>query len=179
MSGADRWLRPWSGTAYRHIPAGIGAQVLDRSYASRATTNRWNAAGQPTLYLAGDQGVLIAEWGRHFTSVLTETLQTVTVEREVYRLDLVLGATLDLRDHAVCDALMIKSAPHCFTDVAVARAVANHIRHLTDAEGIFVPSLAFPDDLDRWCLVLFLEKLPEEMSAFVMSITPAGLLRWE
>jgi len=169
--------RPWTGSAFRHVPAGVGAQVVDRGHASRSTTNRWNKAGQRTLYLAGDEGVLVAEWVRHFKTALTESLLPLVAGREVYRLDLALGATLDLRDPEVCALLHLDCAPSCFADVEVARAAATFIRAAVGVQGISVPSLAFPDDLDRWSLVLFLENLPEEVSGFVMAVAPAGRLR--
>lgn len=59
-------LRSWSGTALRHIPAGVRFDVLDFRFAGRGADNRWNKPGHPTLYLAGDEGVIIAERGRRF-----------------------------------------------------------------------------------------------------------------
>ena len=59
-------LAGWSGDAYRHIPKTSPFDVLDFRFAGLGADNRWNTPGQPTLYLAGDEGVLIAEWGRHF-----------------------------------------------------------------------------------------------------------------
>ena len=173
----DHLLKPWSGRAFRHVPAGIGVDVLDVRYAGRSTTNRWNAAGQPSLYLAGDEGVLIAEWGWHFTTALTDELLKVSVRRAVYRLDLAVDRTLDLRDREVCEALSLTAAPFCFVDVAIARATANFIRQTTAAQASFVPSIAFPHAMDRWCLVLFLEKLPD-LSDIVSAVTPSGPLRW-
>ena len=58
----SRYLQRWSGTALRHIPAGSPYDVLDFRFAGRGTDNRWNQSDSPTLYLAGDEGVLIAEW---------------------------------------------------------------------------------------------------------------------
>ena len=43
------FLRPWRGTAIRHIPAGSGFDVLDTRFACLAADNRWNAAGEPTI----------------------------------------------------------------------------------------------------------------------------------
>jgi hypothetical protein len=48
------FLHPWSGTAIRHIPAGSRFDVLDTRFAGLAADNRWNEAGEPTFYLAGD-----------------------------------------------------------------------------------------------------------------------------
>ena len=168
-------LQRWSGDALRHIPAGARYDVLDFRYAGRGNENRWNDHGQPTLYLAGDDGVLIAEWGRHFAVNRTPGLQQKTQEREVFRLTLALDAVLDLRDAAVWQDLSLTDAPHCFLDLPTARATANFIRQSTKAQGLIVPSAAFLDDLDRWCLVVFLEKFPDERT-FITAVRPAGRL---
>lgn len=169
-------IAPWSGDALRHIPADSPYGVLDVRFAGLGPECRWNEPGIPTLYLAGDDGVLIAEWGRHFAVNRTPALQSQTLERAVFRLTLAVERVIDLRDPAVWRDLSLDDAPVCFLDVAVARATATFIRRTTAAQGIVVPSAGFLDRLDRWCLVLFLEKLPEP-AAFVTAVAPLGLLR--
>jgi hypothetical protein len=63
-----------------------------------------------------------------------------------------------------------------FLNPEVARATATFIRHTTSVEALLVPSVAFLDDPTRWNLVLFLEKVPQDLNAFV-SVTPAGTFR--
>lgn len=169
-------LARWSGEALRHIPAGARYDVLDFRFAGLGADNRWNERGQPTLYLAGDDGVLIAEWGRHFAVNRAPELEKKTVERRVFRLTLSFDAVLDLRQAAVWDELSLENAPFCFLDIKIARATANFIRASTDAQGILVPSIGFLDQLERWCLVLFLEKLPDPKE-FITAVTPKGPLR--
>lgn len=171
-------LKPWSGSALRHIPAGSRFDVLDFRFAGRSGENRWNEPGQPTLYLAGDEGVLIAEWGRHFVVNRTKQLQAMTVERAVYRLELSLEAVLDLRDARVWRELSLDSCPACFLTIAVARATASFVRATTDAQGLLVPSMGLLDQLDRWCLVVFLDKVPADPASFIASVTAQGPLRW-
>ena len=171
-------LRPWSGAAWRHIPAGSPLDVLDFRYAGRGTDNRWNEPGSPTLYLAGDEGVLLAEWGRHFETNRTPQLRQMAVARRTFSLELSIGAVLDLRQEDVCHALSIDNAPYCFTDIPFARATANFVRRTTDAQAVLAPSMGFLDDLERWCLVAFLEKLPSDPRRFISSVTPRGPLRW-
>jgi RES domain-containing protein len=177
VSLADH-LHAWHGRALRHIPTGARIDVLDFRYAGRGQSSRWNLPGQPTLYLAGDEGVLIAEWGRHFTVNRTPELRHQTIERAVFTLELTLDALLDLRDPRVLAALSIENAPHCFTDLAFARATAQFIRSTTPAQALFVPSMCFLDDLTRWCLVLFLDKLPPDPRAYIPSVTPKAPLHW-
>lgn len=171
-------LSRWSGTAWRHIPAGSPFDVLDFRYAGRGADNRWNAPGSPTLYLAGDEGVLIAEWGRHFATNRTAQLQQMTVERSTFRLELSIDSVLDLRSEAVWYSLSLENAPSCFADISVARATAQFVRSTTDAQALLAPSMGFLDDLERWCLVVFLEKLPPDPRGFISKVTPCGPLRW-
>jgi hypothetical protein len=44
---------------------------------------------------------------------------------------------------------------------------------------LLAPSMGFLDDFDRWCLVVFIEKLPSDSRSFISSVTPCGTLRWE
>lgn len=169
-------LESWSGEALRHVPAGARFDVLDFRYAGRGADNRWNEPGHPTLYLAGDEGVLIAEWGRHFTINRTPQLQQKVVERQVYSLTLAVDYVIDMRKPVVWEEISLESAPYCFTDIGTARATSHFIRHTTEAQGMLVPSLGFIDNLDRWCLVLFLEKLSDPKS-FISTTTHRGPLR--
>ncbi|CAN5495072.1 hypothetical protein BH09CHL1_BH09CHL1_11410 [soil metagenome] len=167
---------PWSGQAYRHIPAGSQYDVLDFRFAGRSSNNRWNSQRHPTLYLAGDEGVLIAEWGRHFEVDRSLDLRSRLVERSVFRLELKIDVVLDLRQEDVWSELSLEGAPTCFLDLSVARATANYIRATTEVQAILVPSVGFLDQLDRWCLVLFLEKLPQTPQ-FITDVVPHGTLR--
>ena len=174
----DRFVRPWVGSAFRHLPAGSPVDVLDFRFAGRNKENRWNDYGDPTLYLAGDEGVLITEWGRHFADSRTEGVGHMAQHRSVFRLTLALDASLDLRDPEVCAALSVGVAPHRFASAAVARATAQLIRRNSAAQAVLVPPMAFLDQPDRWCLVLFLEKLPAETGRWVTNVAPVGPLRW-
>lgn len=162
--------------AYRHVPAGSSFDVLDLRYAGRSAENRWNERGQPTLYLAGDEGVLIAEWSRHFAVNRSPELEQQTVERAVFRLTLSVDRVLDLRDAAVLHELSLEDAPNCFLDRSIARATATFIRATTEAQAIIVPSICFLDQVDRWRLVLFLDKLPGPRD-FVTGVEGVGPLR--
>lgn len=171
-------LKRWSGAALRHLPAGSSLDVLDFRYAGRGAANRWHEPGAPTLYLAGDEGVLLAEWGRHFETNRTAQLQQMTVARQVFSLELSIDSVLDMRSGEVCTALSLNNAPYCFADIHVARATANFVRRTTGAQALLVPSMGFLDDLERWCLVAFLEKLPPDPRSFISAVIPRGPLRW-
>jgi RES domain-containing protein len=174
----DAYLRPWSGEAVRHLPE-QARDPLDVRWAGIATDNRWNVAGQPTLYLAKDRAVALAEMARHFRDERTPELARRAHRRQVFRFSLTLQRTLDLRDPAVCAALSISDAPQRFLHQPAARATAQFLRELTPAEALFVPSMAYLDQPEAWVLVVFLEKLPADLRSFVSGVTPEGLFAIE
>ena len=169
-------VQPWSGYAVRHIPdaPGIHFDIYDFRYCGRSNENRWNVAGESTLYLAKDRDVALAEYARHFHVNRTPGLAAQTYRRKVYRFQVDLAATLNLCHPRVWADLSLTDAPDCFRDKSVARAVAHFIRNTTSTQAIFVPSMAFLDNLEQWCLVLFLENLPAAPSTFLPAVTDDG-----
>ena len=167
-------LRPWRGPAFRHIPYGSPYDVLDFRFASLAATNRWNYAGEATMYLASDSGVALAEFARHLKMNRPEGIAPLTIKRSLYRLQVSLEHVLDLRDDACVAALSLSDAPNCFLNRNVARATANFVRATTDAQAILVPSVALLDHPDRWVMVVFLEKLSPDPKQFLLSAVEAG-----
>lgn len=174
----DDLLTPWAGTAYRHLPAASPFSALDFRFAGRSKENRWNEQGEPTLYLASDVGVAIAEFGRHFQVSRTPIGTDDVVRRLVYRLDLQIDHLLDLRDPRLHAALSLSDVPVCFLDRTVARAVAQYVRRMTAAQALIVPSVAMLDRPDCWNLVLFLEKLPAEPPRYITQVAIEGPLQW-
>jgi len=172
----EHHVRPWSGIAYRHVSAHRSYDPLDFRMAGLGKLNRWNVPGEPTLYLAGDEGVLITEWGRHFNTNRPTELAAIAEERKVLRFGVALDAVLDLRDPVVLGELPLDDAPTCFLDRDQARVTARFIRTVTPAQGILVQPITFLDQPDRWSLVLFLEKLPEP-EKFITSVSDFGPLK--
>jgi RES domain-containing protein len=160
----------------RHIPANSPFGVLDTRFAGRVGDNRWNQAGDPTLYIASDKGVALAEFARHFRERQGPELGAVAIERAIYELEVEVQALLDLRGPHVRSALGLHGGARRFLDVDVARATATFIRRTTSSEALLVPSVAFLDEPSRWNLVLFLEKLPSDLSLFIR-VRPAGTFR--
>lgn len=140
--------------------------MLDTRFAGLAGDNRWNAAGQPTLYLASDLGVVLAEFARHLRDERGLSSRQ-SQARSVYRLGLRLSAVLDLRQPRVRGALGLQGGARRFLDRRVARATAQYVRTTTPIEAVLVPPMAFLDDPTRSNLVLFLEKLPADLSSFI------------
>lgn len=168
----------WVGSAYRHIPAAPNRDVLDFRFAGLQPGNRWNDPGEPTLYLAGDPGVLVAEWGRHLGKAFSPDVSTRVAMRTVYRLHLRLDAVVDLRAAGIAQALGSAAVPEWLMDKDRTRSIAQQLRNATPAKAILVPSVAFLDDLTRWNLVVFLEKLPADPRVWVQRVETVGPLRW-
>ena len=104
-------------------------------------------------------------------------LAELVLERRLFRLEIALDYTLDLRAQALIQQLSIADAPARFLDRAVARAVAGFLRATTSAQGLLVPSVAFLDDPSRFLVVCFLEKLPSESERWIRSVTVDGNFR--
>lgn len=170
------YIQPWSGHAVRHIPDTPGKtyDIYNFNYCGRSNENRWNVAGESTLYLAKEKDVALAEYARHFQVDRTAALAAKTHRRKVYRFRIELEHTLDLRDAKVWTELSLANAPDCFKDKAIARAIAHFIRNTTEVQAILVPSMAFLDDLEQWCLAIFLEKLPSNPEHFLPSVQEDG-----
>ena len=180
----DAFLKPWIGTACRHIPNDAAYDILDFRLAGRTRENRWNAYDEPTLYLASDHRVAIAEFARHFheeTSPVegrSERIVRRAVARRIYDLHIRSEHTLDLRDPALCVALSLDTVPYCFLDREIARTTAQFLRRTTVAQALLVPSMALFDQTERYAIVLFLDKLPTEPRAFITAVQPNGIFHF-
>jgi RES domain-containing protein len=173
------YIQPWQGAAVRHIPKLAQYDIYDFRYAGSSAENRWNQQSEPTLYLAKEKNVALAEYARHFQVDRSPKLAQQIQERAVYRFDVRLEQVVNLCQPAVWQELSLANAPDCFKNRDIARACANFIRYTTTATAMFVPSMAFLDDLEQWCLVLFLEKLPSEVREFLPNVTTDGTFRIE
>jgi len=173
------YMSPWSGYAVRHIPDNPGKtyDIYDFRYCGRSNENRWNVAGEPTLYLAKEKDVALAEYARHFKVDRTQGLANQTYRRQVFRFRVELECVLDLTNPDVWSVLSLEDAPDCFKDKTIARSTANFIRNTTSTQALVVPSIAFLDNLEQWCLVLFLEKLLPETRKFLPSVKADGFFQ--
>lgn len=168
------YISPWMGYAVRHIPdiPGKSYDIYDFRYCGRSNENRWNVACEPTLYLAKEKDIALAEYARHFCVDRTPGLAAQTYRRQVFRFQVELEHVLDLTNSKIWAELSLENAPDCFKDKTIARATANFIRNTTLTQAIIVPSIAFLDRLEQWCLVLFLEKLLPEPRKFLPTAEP-------
>jgi RES domain-containing protein len=158
-------IRPWAGTAYRHIPADRGYDIRDLRFARRRTSGRWHWEGQPTLYLASDPGVAIGEFARHLAVDRGGGMQAA--RRAVYELGVRFGRAVDVRDPRVLRLIGRDDAPGCWLDPRIARAVATFFRDSHEVEALLVPSVVHLDAPDRFNVVAFLENLPDDARRFL------------
>ena len=171
------YIKPWSGYAFRHIPDIDTANVRNFKYCALSKTNRWNAKGEPTLYLAKDKSVAIGEFARHFSEDRSLKLGNEIHGRQLWRLSVKLTKTVDLCNLDACAALSLTNPPHCFENIQTARSTATFLRNTLKIEAIFVPSIVFIDDLSKWCLVVSLENLPEDSKLFFPRANKSGYFK--
>jgi hypothetical protein len=167
----EKFIRPWKGYAFRHIPD--GNDVLDFSLCGLSNENRWNLPGEPTLYLAGSKQVALGEYSRHYQENRTHKLTTKIQSRSFWRLKVQLKRTIDLCNPNVYSTF--PGAPGCFKEIKSARTVASVFRNVFKIEAIFVPSMVFLDDLSKWCLILFLDNLPKDVNQYIPDAKKNGL----
>lgn len=167
-------VQPWSGYAVRHIPE-VATNVYDFSRAGLAADNRWNYQGEPTLYLACERDVALVEYARHFKVDRTEGLLKKARKRKVFRFEVTLSTTLDLRESAVCKALSLRDFPNCLLKKNYARATGTFLRHTTDTVAFFAPSMGFLDQVEKWTLIVFLEKLSADARQFLPAVVEEGV----
>lgn len=143
-----------------------------------SSDNRWNMKGEPTLYLASSPKVAMAEFARHYPEDRHPGLSGDTIQRQVFAFELRIEVLMDLRERHACQTLAkelnrpkLSSSPHCFLDRNVARITAQYLRRVPTLQGILVPSMALLDDPTSFCMVLFLEKLPKDLSLFITDIS--------
>jgi len=159
--------KTWKGIGFRHIPVKADGMKLDPlNFKYCYGNHRWSAAKQWTFYLAEGVDILTVEWRRHQAESRSPKLAMNANKREVFEIRVAKILTIDLRDANVLKTLGGKGAPNCFLDKGKARKEADFIRLHSDAQAIFVPVIGFLDHIDKWNLVIFLEKLGSDPTKF-------------
>jgi hypothetical protein len=137
-----------------------------------ADGNRWNAPGEPAIYLAGDMGLALVEAGRHEPG----SEPGDRVEGIVWSLEVAVGSVLDLRQDDVRAELGL-DAPHWFLDRGRCRSLAADLRAGEVCAGIVTQSAGLPDDPDRWNLVLFADRLRRPLTEVIRRPRRIGSFR--
>jgi len=162
-------LAPWSGITFCTGPRD---ESLDVARLVTRDSNRWSDNDEPTLYLAGDPGVAMAELGRHWGER--------GAPAAVWSLRVDLAAVIDLREPAAQRSLGLPEDPAWILNVEGCRAMAAGLRERGDCDGIIVPSAAVVDDPSRWNAVIFVERLRTDLEAAIqveamlLEVSPTG-----
>jgi RES domain-containing protein len=164
----------FAGVAWCHVPADQPVR-LDKLVTVDGDDDRWNRPGEPTVYLATEPALALAELARHLEPGGTAE----PVRRTLLGLKLDIGGLLDLRRDDVRAALQGPQEIEAFRDHEVAREVAARARTREQAGGLLVPSMAFLDEPGRANLVLFVDNLGGDFPALVGECVEAGSVMLE
>jgi RES domain-containing protein len=144
-----------------------------------ADGNRWNAPGEPTVYLAGDLGLALVEVGRHQPDGSAKDTAGL-----LWRVEVTVPRVLDLRHPEALAALELRER-YWFLERGRCAEVARSLREAHVCAAIQTPSAGVPDGPDRWNLVLFPDRLPrplaqvitnpEKVGAFVLGTLDGGV----
>src|SRR4051794_36421211 len=143
-------LEPFEGPGFCHVPSGVELDVAKLAE-SDSDDDRWNEQGQPTIYLALDLPVALAEYARHASG---------DEARDLLRFDIRLDRVADLRQPETRAQVGHQGSTADLADRGLARRLAARLRARPDCQGLVVPSLAFPEDPMRGNLVVFADRLP-------------------
>jgi RES domain-containing protein len=168
---------PFDGRAFRHVPVNNPDLVVDTLPAASSGEGRWHRRGEHVLYLAGDQGVAIAEFARHLAADRRIASPRGLAARYIFSVDVGLDAALDLRDARVQRALSLPPDPAWIRDTMITQQIARQLRSDTEVQAIIVPSMAFLDDPERWNIVVFRVKLPSYPKPYLTNIRQVGTIR--
>jgi RES domain-containing protein len=158
-------LRPYGGPAFCHVPAGEPLDLSKLAERDGDDGDRWNEPDEPTIYLALDLGVALAEYARHASGADA---------RRLLRFDVGLDGVADLRRTSIRASSGHDGPPIELADRRVARRLAADLRRGPDCRGLLVPSVAFPDDPTRGNLVVFADRLPSDVAEWLGPATPVG-----
>jgi RES domain-containing protein len=146
-------LVSFAGEAFRSVPADEPFE-LDSLVSRDGENDRWNRPGEPTIYLALDAGVALAETGRH----LSGSAGTAGCQRLV-RLWVRTDGLVDLRDAATRRSLGIEGGPAAFLDRRRTHELSARFRAAPGCRGLLAPSMGLVDQPDRGNLVVFADRL--------------------
>jgi RES domain-containing protein len=164
------------------VPSGLPTALRQRGWVCRGESqpanstldlisdkpNRWNAEGEPTMYVSGDPGLALVESGRHATR-LDDGLR-------LFEMHLQIPAALDLRDAAVRAELALPADLDWILDRDRTIEVSQSLRRSGRCDAIIVPSAGALDDRERYNIVVFADD-PARMPELVADLRLVGELR--
>lgn len=130
--------------------------------------NRWNAKGEPTIYLSGDPALALIEAGRH-----PEDLHQ---RAGLFEVDVRIPLTVDIRDPGVRAALGLPADVAWVLDRERTQVAARSLRHSGLCDALLVPSAGALDQEERFNVVVFADdraRIPK----MVADLRPVGEMR--
>ena len=130
--------------------------------------NRWNAEGEPTIYVSGDPGLALIECGRH-PSDLGDGVR-------LFEMDLRIPRAIDLRDAASRAELSLPGDLHWVLHRDRTQDVGRSLRRSGRCDALIVPSAGAIDRLERYNVVVFADdraRIPD----MVAHLRPVGEVR--
>jgi RES domain-containing protein len=137
--------------------------------------NRWNAEGEPTLYLSGDPALALLESARHPDDLKERS--------RLFEVPVAIPRVADLREPAVRDALALSDDLHWVLRRERTRQVASFFRRSGMCDALIVPSAGGLDQEDRFNLVVFADDAgriselfgdPRPVGSLQFSVTDVG-----
>ncbi len=159
----DALLHAWSGIGLRHVPTGASLGILDATHAARSRRNRWNEAGTPTFYFAGDIAVILTEYARHIHVELPAGAPE-RQGRDVWEVPISLGRVIDFRDPAASAAIGLPEIADWIGNVDRTQTTVRFVREHSAVQGLLVPSMGFLDDASRWNVVVYLDRIDPRLA---------------
>ena len=130
--------------------------------------NRWNAEGEPTIYVSCDPGLALVECGRH-PGDLGDAVRLFEVHLRIPR-------AIDLRDGRVRSALSLPTGLQWILRRDRTQGISRSLRRSGRCDALIVPSAGTLDDPSRCNVVIFADdrtRIPE----LVVDLRRVGELR--
>ena len=163
---SDVRLAPVSLEAWMTTP--VGWAPSDAAGLMGRSGDHWTLPGQPTVRLASDPGVAVAEAGRTW-AVKADEMAVKADEMAIWSARVTLDAVADLRRRDLWSRVTIPDDPCWILDRERCRGVAGRLRDEGDADGMIVPSAVVLDDPRRFAIVVFVERLRRDLLAAVQT----------
>ena len=129
--------------------------------------NRWNAQGEPTLYLSGDPALALVEGARHPDDLKARS-RLLEVKVSIPRV-------VDLRDPDVRASLSLPGDVDWVLHRERTRRIARRLRESRMCDALIVPSAGTLDQSDRFNLVVFADDR-DRIAQLVSDLRPVGEL---
>ncbi len=164
----------YTGLAYRTIVGSNMPPIED--LVSDGDDERFSDSSKPTVYLATDAGVALAEMARHLAIGSDEPLDGTP--QTLVRLRTRIEGIADIRETFTLQALGFPGGPTDLLDREAARDLGGRLREVPGCQGILAPSMALLDQPKRGNLVIFAERLPGRLESVLWPPREAGGVRF-